>query len=144
MKRSQRGITLIELMVVMAIIGIIAAIAIPSYRRYLVRANRTDAKTALLQTAQALERCYTNSAPYAYDSATCTAAVTLPFTVPSGFYVIDALGGAPGAQTFTLTATPQGTQAADDAQCAVFSLTQSGVQTVSGTLTATPEQCWRR
>ena len=72
MKRKQRGVTLIELMIVMAIIGIIAAIAIPSYRRYVVRANRADAKTALLQTAQLLERCYTNSTPYAYNSATCT------------------------------------------------------------------------
>jgi type IV pilus assembly protein PilE len=142
MKRNQRGVTLIELMVVMAIIGIIAAIAIPSYRRYLVRANRADAKTALLQTAQALERCYTNSAPYAYDSATCAAAVVLPFNVPSGFYVIDAAGGGPAAQTYTLTATPLGTQLDEDTQCATFSLDQAGVQTVSGSLPA--QDCWRR
>ena len=90
MKRRQRGVTLIELMTVVAVLGIIAAIAIPSYRRYMVRANRTDAKTALLQTAQALERCYTNSTPYAYNGAVCTAAVTLPFTVASGNYVITA------------------------------------------------------
>jgi type IV pilus assembly protein PilE len=143
MKRSQRGVTLIELMVVMAIIGIIAAIAIPSYRRYVVRANRSDAKTALLQTAQALERCYTNSTPYAYDSAVCDAAVTLPFTVPSGHYVIDAAGGAVAAQTFTLTATPQGAQATDDPDCAVFSLSQTGVQGVVGA-TLPALDCWRR
>lgn len=142
MKRNQRGVTLIELMIVMVVIGILAAIAIPSYRRYMVRANRTDAKTALMQTAQALERCYTNSVPYAYNSATCAAAVVLPFAVPSGFYVIAAGGGGIAAQTYTLTATPQGTQAAEDPQCAVFTLTQTGAQTVSGTLPA--QDCWRR
>ncbi len=144
MKHRQRGITLMELMVVMVIVGILAAIAIPSYRRYVVRANRADAKTALLQTAQQLERCYTNSTPYAYNSATCTvgvAAVTLPFTVPSGTYVINHVG-ARDAQTYTLSATPQGSQAGDDPQCGTFQLTETGVQTVSGTQPAA--DCWRR
>jgi type IV pilus assembly protein PilE len=144
MKRNQRGVTLMELLVVMAIIGIIAAIAIPSYRRYIVRANRADAKTALLQTAQALERCYTNSVPYAYNSATCVAAVTLPIPVASGLYVIDAGVGGVNAQTYTLTATPQGTQAAQDPECGAFTLTQTGAQSVGGTFAATPDMCWRR
>ena len=138
MKRKQGGVTLIELMIVVGIIGIIAAIAIPSYRRYLLRANRADAKTALMQTAQQLERCYTNSVPYAYNSATCAADVVLPFNVPSGTYTIS---GAPTAQAYTLTATPLGTQA-EDAPCSNFVLTQTGAQTVSGALPAA--ECWRR
>ena len=138
MKRNQHGITLIELLVVVAIVGIIASIAIPSYRAYVMRAARADGKTALLQTAQALERCYTNSSPYAYDGAVCTAAVTLPFTVPSGTYEIS---GVLAPQTYTLTATPQAGQVADGL-CANFVLTQNGTQTVSGTLPAT--DCWRR
>ena len=142
MKRRQRGVTLIELMTVVAIVGLLAAIAIPSYRRYVVRANRTDAKTALQQTAQQLERCYTNSTPYAYDGAVCMAAVTLPFTVTSGTYVISASVRNP--QAYTLLATPQGAQSSGDAECAIFSLTETGAQTVSGSLTATPERCWRR
>jgi type IV pilus assembly protein PilE len=107
-----------------------------------VRANRTDAKTALQQTAQALERCYTNSTPYAYDGAVCTAAVTHPFTVPSGTYSIDVTFPTP--QSYTLVATPQGPQSTDDAECAIFSLTETGAQTVTGSLSATPERCWRR
>ena len=142
MKRRQRGVTLIELMTVVAVLGIIAAIAIPSYRRYMVRANRTDAKTALLQTAQALERCYTNSTPYAYNGAVCTAAVTFPITVASGNYVITAPVREP--QAYTLEAAPQGAQATGDAECAIFSLTETGAQTVNGSLSATPERCWRR
>jgi type IV pilus assembly protein PilE len=138
MKRKQTGVTLIELMVVMAIIGIIAAIAIPSYRRYVLRSNRTDAKTALMQTAQLLERCYTNSSPYSYNGATCTAAVVLPFDVPSGTYRIS---GVRGAQVYVLQATPIGAQV-EDVPCASFRLTQAGVQTVSGPMPA--GECWRR
>jgi type IV pilus assembly protein PilE len=140
MKRRQRGITLIELMVVMAIVGILAAIAIPTYRRYVIRANRADAKVALLQTAQALERCYTNSAPYAYNSAVCTAAVPATSLVESGTYQITFLPVGSGAG-YVLTAAPQGPQVADT-QCANFRLNHLGVKTVSGTSTAA--ECWRK
>jgi type IV pilus assembly protein PilE len=140
MKRRQHGVTLIELMVVVAIIGVLTAIALPSYRRYVIRANRADAKIALAQTAQALERCYTNSSPYAYDSAQCTATVTLPITNGPGTYKVS---GVLAANTYTLTATPQGGQA-DDTQCANFVLDQAGTQSVSGTYSATPAQCWRK
>ena len=142
MKRKQRGVTLIELMMVIAIVGVLSAIAIPTYHRYVVRSNRTDAKTALTQMAQRYERCYTNSTPYAYDGATCTATVTHPYTVDSGTYQIDA--SFPTSQSYALTATPQGAQFTDDTECGTFTLTQTGAQTVSGSLSATPERCWRR
>jgi type IV pilus assembly protein PilE len=140
MKHGQQGVTLIELMVVVVIVGILAAVAIPTYRAYVVRSNRSEAKTALLSTAQNLERCYTNSTPYAYDSATCVAAVTLPLIVANGNYQIT---GNITATTYTLTASPQGGQLADT-QCRDFVLTQAGVQTVTGTWSAIPQDCWRR
>lgn len=143
MKSGQKGVTMIELLVVMVIVGILAAIAIPTYRAYVIRSNRSEAKTALLATAQNLERCYTNSTPYAYNSATCTAAVTLPLTIAGGNYVISAGAVADAATMYTLVATPQGAQTADT-QCASFSLTQAGIQTVTGTYSATPLECWRR
>jgi type IV pilus assembly protein PilE len=139
MKHRQRGMSLIELMIVVVIVGILAAIAIPSYRAYVIRSNRADAKVALLSTAQNLERCYTNSTPYAYNSANCLAAVTLPFVVASGTYQINGVRVPNG---YVLTATPLGPQLTDDTQCANFRLTQAGVQTVSGTSPA--PDCWRR
>jgi type IV pilus assembly protein PilE len=141
MKRGQRGVTLIELMMVVAIVGILMAIAIPSYRRYVVRANRTDAKVALLQTAANLERCYTNSTPYSYSGTKCTTDVTLPFTVPSGTYVISHVG-ARAQSTYSLRAAPQGAQATGDAECGSFNLNQLNQQTISGTGVAA--KCWKR
>jgi type IV pilus assembly protein PilE len=137
MKRRQLGITLIELMVVMAIVGILAAIAIPAYRAYVVRANRTDAKVAMLQTAQALERCYTNATPYAYNAATCTVPATT--LVASGNYRINVVA-TPAA--YVITGVPQGAQATGDPLCATFQLSSLGAQTVTGTLAAA--ECWRR
>jgi len=140
MKRRQMGVTLMELMIVVAVVGILAAIAIPTYRQYVIRANRADAKTALLNTAQNLERCFTNSTPYAYNGATCNAAVTLPILTEGGNYQIS-YPFVPTTTTYTLQAIPQGAQVADT-RCGTFTLTSTGVQTVSGTDTA--QQCWRR
>jgi type IV pilus assembly protein PilE len=136
MKRNQRGVTLIELMIVVVIVGILAAIAIPGYRQYVIRANRASGKIQLTQTAQSLERCYTNSSPYAYDSATCAAGVPLPVMTPDGTYRVS---GVMTPTTYTLTATPQGSQTADT-RCGNFVLTQAGTRTISGTLTVA--ECW--
>ena len=87
MRKKNSGMTLMELMVVMAIVGILAAIAIPSYRSYVMRANRTDAKTALLAAAGALERCFTRFNSYAAADG-CT--VTFPAASTEGNYQITA------------------------------------------------------
>ena len=68
MRSRERGVTLLELMAVIVIIGILASIAIPSYRTYLLRAQRTDATAALLRAAAAQEKCYLQNNRYATNA----------------------------------------------------------------------------
>jgi type IV pilus assembly protein PilE len=131
-----QGVTLIELMVVMLIVGILAAIAIPSYRQHTIRVVRTDAKKELMSLSSALERCYTRY--NAYDNAACTVGATLPETLPEGTYQITAAELVP--QRFKLTATPLGGQL-DDTKCTTLSIDHLGAQTATGTSTA--QQCWQ-
>jgi type IV pilus assembly protein PilE len=128
----QRGFSLIELMITVVIIGILAAIAYPSYQEQVRKTRRADGKAMLLETAQQLERCYTRFA--AYNSGGC--GVALPVNSEEEFYVIS---GNPTQTTFTLSATPQGDQA-NDAKCATLTLTNADVQGSSGT--ADPDDCW--
>jgi len=73
---KQSGVTLIELMVVVAIIGIIAAIGYPSYQNYVVQTNRTECQSALVQMANAMERYYTLATPSSYVGAATGGAAT--------------------------------------------------------------------
>jgi len=116
-RRRAAGFTLIELVIAVAIIALLAAVAVPSYTAYIVRGKRAEAKTALLQYAQALERNYTVAGCYNFtDTTACAAqgptatgvAVAITVAVPSGSYLVQPqpVAGGLAQTTFLLAATP--------------------------------------
>lgn len=131
MRHDDSGLTLMELLIALAIAAIIVAVAIPNYQGSVRKARRADAKVALNDLAQRLERCLTRFG--AYDSAAC--GIQGPMDSPEGYYRIVAERT---ATTYTLTATPQGSQAADS-KCTSLILDHQGHRTASG---SDSTQCW--
>ena len=147
-KQHQRGVTLIELVVVMIIVGILAAVAIPSYRNYVLRSQRSDAKDALLVLATQEEKHYLQCNAYAATIAAATncAAGELQGTATSknGWYQLVAAAPNP-ATGFSVTATAiAGQNQFQDTACRTFSVDQAGVRQAddSGGADNTAE-CWR-
>jgi len=147
-KTRQCGMTLIELVVVVMIVGILAAVAIPSYRNYVIRSQRVDAKDALLVIATAQEKHYLQCNTYATDIAAATdcAAGELQGTANSknGWYTIT-LPMVADATAFSVTITADaGDNQAQDLACQSFTVTSAGVRTAAddGGNDNTAE-CWR-
>jgi type IV pilus assembly protein PilE len=127
-----KGFTLIEMLIVVAIIGILTAIAYPSYNDHVVKTRRAEGKVTLNDVAVQLERCFTMNGAYNVNCA--TAAALQGAGIPSQqFYVVTAAAGAITATTFTITATPLAPQLAQDTRCGSLRLTNAGVKTWTGT-----------
>jgi type IV pilus assembly protein PilE len=145
MNAAQRGFSLIELMIAVAVIGILAGIAYPSYRDYLRRSDRADAKTALLENAQFLERNFTVANRYDEDSAgnaTDDADQFVdqsPRTPAAAKYTISLVAD---ASTFTLTAAPVAGGPMDGDACGSFTLDNLGVKDADGSLGGVT--CWSK
>ncbi len=141
-----RGFSLIELMVVVAVVAILAAIAYPSYMDSVRKGRRSDGKSALLATSQAMERYYTENTRYS-GAVLGTSSTIGNTTSPESFYTI-AFDSAPtGASVcaatsttnsnisaYRLCATPTGAQSSDT--CGVMSLSSTGAKT------PTTSGCW--
>lgn len=138
------GITLLELMAVVMVIGILGVIALPSYRQYVMRAQRTEAKSFLLQLATNQERFYLANRRYG-TVAELQAAVPPLLSADArserGTYQVTIAVPEP-TQSYTATATPVPGADIDmtqDAQCTSFSITAQGVRSATGTNAA---NCW--
>ena len=137
--RTRRGVTLMELLVVVTIIGILAAIAVPTYRAYTVRTHRAAAKACMSEAAQFMERYYTSNMTYegAVLGLGCQSQSNL-----NDHYTISADDLA--QRTYTITATPRGPQADEDAGCGTLTQDEVGGRTAhGGTDAAVLEKCWK-
>lgn len=144
--KKMRGMTLIELMVVIGVLGILASIAVPTYRKYLLRAQRSEAKIALLQLQTAQEKYYLQYNTYTDKVTVASTAANpglgLPGTSETSKYDIRVTNLGAGGQSYTATASPHtGGGQTDDKDCANFTITERGQRGVSGT--STTEHCWK-
>lgn len=135
--RRAAGVTLIELMVVMAIVGILAAIAYPTYQQYVVRSNRAAAKACMSEVAQFMERYYTTNLTYvgAVTGLSCQTEGGLDERYTLTLSNL-------GARTYTVNATPINAQLTRDTECGVLTVDQASLRGKSGT--GTLETCWAR
>ena len=136
MYKKMRGVTLVELMIVVIVLGILAAVAYPNYRDAAARAKRNEAKAALLQIATNQERFYLNNNTYTTDMTQLGFAGAGNVISDSGSYQINV--DAADASNFTATATylNAGNEAG---KCSTFQIDGRGTRT-----SAPLADCWTR
>jgi type IV pilus assembly protein PilE len=137
--RHQRGFTLIELMVTVAIIAILAAVAIPNYSAYVIRGKLVDATSALASFRVQLEQYYQDNRIYGPAGAACA-----PVVPTSKYFTVSCLVGATN-QTYTATATSIVSQGLGAAGDYTYTLTETNVRATTKFAGAAPSPaaaCW--
>jgi len=134
------GFSLIELMIVVAIVGVLAAIALPSYQNSVLADGRAEAQSLLLEVAANQERFYSDNNSYSTNANPLVAPALATVTSAGGIYEVAVAACAGGAITncFVATATPQGNQTADS--CTTLSISNTGLKGATGD---TLDTCWR-
>ena len=138
---SSRGFTLIELMIVIVIVAILAAIAIPGYTSQIRKSRRTEARNALLDAGAREERFFATNNYYTVAGTDLGYGAALPVNVGNNYYQLSGTCTIVNTKCtdYTLTATAINAQL-KDASCASLTLTSVGAQTSTGTATAAT--CW--
>lgn len=134
-RRPMHGFTLIELMITVVIVAILAAVAFPSYQRYVLRSHRVEGQALLSEAAARQERYYTQNNAYASNAG----ALNMTSYVNGLQYYSLAISNVT-ATSYTLTATAKGAQA-KDGECLSLILDQAGTRSNTGTGTGTT--CWQ-
>jgi type IV pilus assembly protein PilE len=128
-----KGFTLIEVIIVVAIIGILASVVYPSYTDFVVRSNRAEAPQQLVRLANLQEQLFVDSRFYTNDLSKLGVSNTTTLETESKNYIISSVVN---GSTFTLKATAQGVQATRDAACKEITLTETGAKA--------PALCWEK
>ena len=133
MRKYMQGVTLMELMIVVVILGILTAVAYPSYRQYVAKAKRNDAKACLLQVATMEERFYLQNNFYTANMTDLGFGAD-PFVTDSNSYTCSVTAASPAAYSATATYLKADAEAG---KCATFSIDGRGAKT------STPyNDCW--
>jgi len=136
---AHRGFTLIELMVTVAILAVLAAIAVPNYSEHVRKSRRADAKVALAQTAQRLERCYVDNNTFVHDAVNAPGCPQT-HTTSDGYYNITVVAD---ATTYSLTAQPTSKGGQDqDTHCHQLILSSDGSKVSKDKAGVVNEYCW--
>jgi len=144
---NQNGFTLTELLVVITIVGLLAALAIPSYLEHVTKTRRSEGQAALFDVAERMERYYSQNNTYETATIATGNAITDLLTTAQtaeDWYAISI--AAQTASSYTLQATPQGAQSTSDTRCQSLTINSLGAKSItdgpSGTPTGAAADCW--
>lgn len=144
---TQRGFTLLELMITVVVISILAAIAYPSYQQYILRGNRAEGQAVLNDAAARQERYYAQNNAYTDDLTKLNmrnssgSGTTASVQSDTGLYTVTLSTTAANSGGYLLTATPRRAPQTSDSQCTTLTLDALGVKGSTGTATAA--DCWK-